>query len=228
VLVGNAVDPNALPAVDPATASEYRRSLGLEGRKVLGFFGSFYEYEGLESLINALPAVIDCSPACTLLLAGAGEAEPAIKAAVARHGLEDNVKLLGRVPHGEIGKCYGVADVMVFPRLPQKLTHMVTPLKPLEAMYLRTVVVASDVGGHRELVRHRDTGMLFEAGNREALTRTLIEVLNDEGLADRLRRKGRQYVVEERLWSHVAQRYHDLYRHLLDGLPLAPAMDRSL
>jgi PEP-CTERM/exosortase A-associated glycosyltransferase len=222
--VGNAVNPDALPPTNPDAIAELRRRLGIQGNKVLGFFGSFYEYEGLELLMDALPAVLTKSPQTSVLLAGGGESERAIKAAILRHGLEHHVKLLGRVPHEEIGKCYGVADVMVFPRLPMKLTHMVTPLKPLEAMYLETVVVASDVGGHRELVRHRETGMLFEAGNQQALADVLVEVLNDSRLADHLLKRGREYVVAERLWPHMAERYRIVYEHLLGGRSVATAM----
>src|ERR1700709_710364 len=46
-----------------------------------------------------------------------------------------------------------------------RLTELVTPLKPLEAMASGRLLVASDVGGHRELIRHGETGLLFKAGN---------------------------------------------------------------
>lgn len=218
VRAGNAVDPTTLPAVDDAAVADYRETLGLDGRQVIGFFGSFYQYEGLELLMEALPGVVEHAPSCVVLLAGGGESEAAVRAAVTRLGLEDHVRLLGRIPHAEIGKCYGLADVMVFPRLSMKLTNSVTPLKPLEAMYLRTAVVASDVGGHRELVDHGETGLLFPAGDRQALTDALVEALTDTSLRERLVRRGREFVVKQRLWSLMAERYRSLYRDILDEL----------
>ena len=60
-----------------------------------------------------------------------------------------------------------LADVLAYPRLPNRLTELVTPLKPLEAMAQGRMFVASDVGGHRELVRDGETGFLFRAGDEE-------------------------------------------------------------
>jgi len=215
-VVGNAINPQALPEVDTVAAARLRESLGLTGKRIIGFFGSFYDYEGLNLLIQSLPAVLQSVPNAVIVLAGGGESESAIQQDVERLGLTSQVRLLGRVPHEQIGDCYGMADVMVFPRLQQRLTDMVTPLKPLEAMYLRTPVVASDVGGHRELIRHETTGMLFEAGNAAALAGQLTRVLSDDRLAAGLIEGGYEYVTTERLWPHMAELYEKLYRQLLE------------
>ena len=64
---------------------------------------------------------------------------------------------------------YELIDVLAYPRLPMRLTELVTPLKPLEAMAQGRMFVASDVGGHRELIRDGETGFLFRAGDAAAL-----------------------------------------------------------
>ena len=56
--------------------------------------------------------------------------------------------------------------MLVYPRLSMRLTELVTPLKPLEAMAQGRLVLASDVGGHRELIRDGETGTLFKAGTQ--------------------------------------------------------------
>ena len=96
-----------------------------------------------------------------LLIIGSGEEETAIGNAIREYGAAGYVHIIERVPHEEIRRYYSVVDVMVFPRLSVRLTEMVTPLKPLEAMSLKKAVLASNVGGHRELVEHDDTGLLF-------------------------------------------------------------------
>jgi glycosyltransferase involved in cell wall biosynthesis len=104
---------------------------------------------------------------------------------------------------------------MVFPRLRDRLTDMVTPLKPLESMYLGACVVASNVGGHRELIRSGTTGLLFEAGSPSALAEALCNALGDNALRASLRANAREYVMSERLWSHMAQKYGALYETLI-------------
>jgi len=221
-VVGNAVNPQSLPTANRARGEALRRSLGLENKKIIGFFGSFYEYEGLELLIESMPRILQSVPDAVVLLAGGGESENAVDRLTEKLGLEASVVRLGRIPHEQIGDCYGISNVMAFPRLKQKLTDMVTPLKPLEAGYLGTPVVASNVGGHLELINHDETGLLFEAGSSNALADALVRVLSDFELAQRLSLDLHRYVMRERLWSHMAERYEHIYRGLLTGDARAP------
>jgi glycosyltransferase involved in cell wall biosynthesis len=111
----------------------------------------------------------------------------------------------------EVDRYYDAIDVLAFPRMPMRLTELVTPLKPLEAMARGKAVVASDVGGHRELVRDGDTGLLHRAGDASALAATLARMLQDTALRDRIQRNGRAFVEKERTWSHNVMRYRDAY-----------------
>ena len=85
--------------------------------------------------------------------------------------MADQVIFTGRVPHAEVQRYYDLIDVLAYPRQPMRLTELVTPLKPLEAMAQGRLFVASDVGGHRELIRDGETGTLFQAGDAAALAR---------------------------------------------------------
>ena len=148
------------PARDEALAAE----MGLAGKQVLGFIGSFYDYEGLDDLIAALPMLQRSHPSVHLLLVGGGPLEDALKAQVERLGIAGAVTFAGRVPHAEVERFYSLMDIMVYPRKSMRLTELVTPLKPLEAMAQGRLVAASDVGGHRELIVDGVTGTLFPAG----------------------------------------------------------------
>jgi glycosyltransferase involved in cell wall biosynthesis len=100
---------------------------------------------------------------------------------------------------------------------------MVTPLKPLEAMAQGRVVVASDVGGHRELIRDRETGSLFEAGNPAALASAVLELLHDRDRAASMRARARRFVETERSWAASVRRYAEVYGPHLNANPYGAA-----
>lgn len=213
-VVPNSVDAGSFAARSPAT-TDMRSRFGLEGMCVLGFIGSFFAWEGLVLLIEALPLILERRKDVRLLLVGGGPDEPAMRAAVARCRVADKVIFAGQVPHREVGAVYDAVDVLAYPRLSMRLTNMVTPLKPLEAMAMRKVFVASDVGGHRELVQDGVTGVLFRAGDRQALAQAALRVTDDAALRQRLITDGLKYVREERTWTRAVSRYIPVYEKLL-------------
>jgi PEP-CTERM/exosortase A-associated glycosyltransferase len=216
-VIPNAVDVDTFEVGGEADP-DLKRRLGLEGCAVVGFIGSFYAYEGLDLLLDALPALLARRPDVRLLLVGGGPQEAALKAQVARLGLQDGVVFTGRVPHQQVQSYYDLVDVLAYPRHAMRLTELVTPLKPLEAMAQGRLFVASDVGGHRELIRHRETGWLFKAGSAQGLVDALDEVLGCRDDWPRLRANGRRFVEAERHWGRSAQGYLAPYRSLAPGL----------
>jgi len=194
-----------------------RRSLRLEGATVLGFAGSFYGYEGLDLLIEAARQMLPRHPQLRLLLVGGGPQEANLKAQAVAAGLQDRVIFTGRVAHAEVQRYYELIDVLAYPRLPIRLTELVTPLKPLEAMAQGRMFVASDVGGHRELVRHGETGFLFSAGNPAALAAALEDVLGRRAQWPQIAAQARRFVEVERTWASSVARYREVYRRALAG-----------
>lgn len=213
-VIPNAVDVERFVCEAPPEP-ELARELGLEGRKVIGFVGSFYGYEGLSLLLQALPGLLRRHPEVAVLLVGGGPQDAALRQAVRELGLGERVRFTGRVPHAEVQRYYRLIDILAYPRLPMRLTELVTPLKPLEAMAQKQIFVASDVGGHRELVRHGETGMLFRAGDPEALGTCLSELLATPALWPRLRENGRHFVEAERTWRDSVARYEQVYTQAL-------------
>jgi glycosyltransferase involved in cell wall biosynthesis len=154
-------------------------------------------------------------PAIRVLLVGGGFQEEALKRQAAEAGIADRVVFTGRVAHDEVQRYYGLVDVLVYPRHRNRLTDLVTPLKPLEAMAQGRSVVASDVGGHRELIRDGVTGLLFRAGDPASLADTVVRLLGDPALAASLRSNARRFVETERNWGASVRRYRDVYGPLL-------------
>lgn len=220
-VIPNAVDVGAF-AFGCAPDESLRRSLGLEGCTVLGFVGSFYGYEGLHLLLDAAAQLLPQYPELRVLLVGGGLQEQALRKQVALLGLDDRVIFAGRVPHGEVARYYNLIDVLAYPRLPIRLTELVTPLKPLEAMAQGRMFVASDVGGHRELVRDGETGVLFRAGDAGALAAAIAGLLDNRQRWPQIRAAARRFVESERTWCNSVARYRDVYARALAarGRPL--------
>lgn len=195
--------------------ADLRRSLGLEGATVVGFAGSFYGYEGLDLLIEAARQMLPRHPRLRLLLVGGGPQESNLRAQAAAAGMQDRVIFTGRVPHADVQRYYELIDVLAYPRLPIRLTELVTPLKPLEAMAQGRMLVASDVGGHRELIRHGETGFLFRAGDPAALAAAIEDVLVRRSLWPQVRMQARRFVEVERTWAASVACYRDVYRRAL-------------
>lgn len=213
-VVPNAVGPARLRAPKPKDQELVDR-FRLSGRVVLGFIGSFYHYEGLDLLIEALPAIRQRHPAVNLLLVGGGPMDEQLRRQVAERGLGDAVHFVGRVPHAEVERYYDLIDVLVFPRRRIRLTELVTPLKPVEAMAEGRLVVASDVGGHRELIDDGRTGFLFPADDTGALAQRVQEVIAAIDRHGPVREAGRRFVAEERIWPVTAAAYAPVYEGLL-------------
>src|SRR4029077_20302218 len=113
----------------------------------------------------------------------------------------------GRIPRDRIPSVFSVVDVLAYPRYSLRLTALVTPLKPLEAMAVGRALVASDVGGHRELIRHGHTGLLVPAGDASALAATLAGLLDNESLRRTLGRQARDWVRDQHSWPKTTAVY---------------------
>jgi len=213
-VIPNAVDASKFTPVGPKDA-ELEEKLNLKAKKVIGYLGSFYAYEGLMLLVSAMPGILRRMPDARLLLVGGGSQREALEARVEELGIGHAVIMTGRVPHAEIDRYYSLVDVLAYPRLHMRLTDLVTPLKPLEAMALKKPVVASDVGGHRELIRDGETGILFKAGDEASLIEATVKLLGDPALWPRITEAGRKYVDEERTWARSVARYKSVYERLL-------------
>lgn len=213
-VIPNAVNANAFPPIEQKD-TDLARELGLQDKIVLGFAGSFYAYEGLEFLVDTMPKLKEAMPNIALLLVGGGPREDALKEAVARHGLEDKVVFTGRVPHSEVRRFYSVADIMIYPRHSIRLTETVTPLKPLEAMAMSRLVLASNIGGHRELIEDGKTGRLFRADDPEDLVRVCAEMVHSQSSWPALKTAGRDFVENVRNWRNSVARYEDVYSRAL-------------
>jgi PEP-CTERM/exosortase A-associated glycosyltransferase len=207
-----AVVPNGVGAewLEPrARAIDLAVRLRLGEGPVFGYIGSFSRYEGLPFLIEAMPELLGRVPGARLLLVGGGRDEQAVRAAAREAGAA--VLVPGRVPQEQVRDFYTLVDVFVLPRRRIRLTELVTPLKPLEAMAMGIPVLASDIGGHAEIVSDGETGLLFKAESPESLVEQAGRLGRDPELRGQLGAGGRRWVESERTWERIVARYLPIY-----------------
>lgn len=215
----NGVDLEFFGSPSPADAS-LADELGVAGKDVIGYIGSFYDYEGLDDLIAALPLMHSDAH---LLLVGGGPMEQSLRLQSEASSAANRIHFVGRVPHDEVERYYSLVDILAYPRKRMRLTELVTPLKPLEAMAQGRLVAASDVGGHRELIRNGDTGILFTADAPSNLADALDNMFANRPDWPAMRSRAREFVDKERSWLKNIHRYEPVYHSLLQqkGIPRA-------
>lgn len=218
-VIPNAVNVDSFNLASPPDRA-LQAKLGLEGCTVIGFIGSFYAYEGLDLLMAAVPDLVRARPDVKILLVGGGVQEANLRQQALNLGMADKVVFAGRVPHQDVTRYYDLINVLAYPRHPMRLTELVTPLKPLEAMAQGQLFVASDVGGHKELIEHNKTGVLFKAGSADALAQALLDLLNNPTLWPFLKTNGREFVENVRNWKNSVANYVEPYQQLLNGKTL--------
>ncbi len=201
---------------EPAPRDEsLAAELGIGKGPVIGFIGSFYDYEGLDDLIAAMPSLIERHPDARLLLVGGGPMAEALQAQAEDSPAAAAIRFTGRVPHGEVERYYALTDVMAYPRKKSRLTDLVTPLKPLEAMAQMKLVAASDVGGHRELVTDGETGVLFAPDDARACAEALAKLIDRREEWAAIRDAAKAHVRLHHDWHRNAKRYQVIYQALL-------------
>ena len=213
-IIPNAVDIKKFTFGQKADP-KLKQELGLQDKIVLGFISSFYAYEGIPLLLDSLPEILKHQPNVRLLLVGGGPQEHKIKDKVKQLQLESYVIFTGRVSHDQVQNYYNQVDIFVYPRLSMRLTELVTPLKPLEAMAQGRLVIASDVGGHKELIKDQENGVLFKANDVGSLATCVLDLLGRSQQWDKMRQAGRDYVEQDRNWPKSVGNYKQVYSQLL-------------
>ncbi len=193
---------------DHTLVGEYK----LENNVVLGFIGSFYKYEGLEDLIKAFVQIHKQRPEAKLLLIGGGTEESKLHRLVPAD-LNNQIIFTGKVPHESILDYYSIIDIFVYPRRKMRLTDLVTPLKPLEALAMKKFVVGSDVGGIKELLEGSNSGLLFRAGDIEDLISKVVVVIDRVGEDEKTRDSEDEKFISDRDWENIVKGYIGVYNN---------------
>ena len=207
--VPNGVDAEAFAPMP--RDEQLAAAFGLKDDVVMGFIGSLYRYEGIAWLVRAAAELRRRGSRFRVLIVGLGEEMQEIQTAIRQINGQDFVRTVGQVPHDQIRRYYSLMDVMVYPRRHIRLTELTTPLKPLEAMAQGKAVLASDVGGIRELVEPEIPCLLFQPDDVEDFCDKATKLLCCEHFRRDVGERGRRMALREKDWKVLARRYEAVY-----------------
>ncbi|WP_353979043.1 glycosyltransferase [Salinicola endophyticus] len=212
-VVPNAVDAKLFrPAISDTNVA---RELQLPPSvPVIGYAGSAVAYEGLELLLDALARLKQKGQEFVFVLVGDGKVIESVKSKAKALGIDAHCRFTGRVPFDQVSRYLSCMDIMPIPRLSSAVTEMVSALKPLEAMAMGKAVVLSDVSPHKVMAGNGERAQLFNKDDAEDLCRVIKLLIDEPERRSELGRAARQWVEQERTWSHVTSRYADALQQL--------------
>ena len=170
-------------------------------------------------LLHAIADLVQRGHDVRGLIVGDGAERAQLVEGAASLGIADRVVFTGRVPREEVLRYYSLIDVFVAPRTADRVSQLVTPLKPFEAMAAARAVVVSRVEALREIVQDGITGLTFEPEDAQDLASVLEPLIHNAERRRALGLAARRWVCEHRTWQQVGERYRRLYESmgLLDG-----------
>jgi glycosyltransferase involved in cell wall biosynthesis len=189
--------------------------LNIENKIVLGFVGSFVQYEGLEYIVDAVEILVNKGRKdIVALMVGDGTVWQEIRDRVTNKDLDKYFIFTGRIPHDEVEKYYSLVDIAPLPRKGLPVCEMVSPLKPFEAMAMEKVVLSSDVAALAEIIKDGYNGVLFKKDNIEDLAIKIELLMDDSKLREKLGKQAREWVIKERDWKIITKKLNDIYTNL--------------
>ncbi len=202
-------------ALEPPPDALVRPPLAEDRPLELLFVGRLVERKGVETIVRALPRVLERRRA-RLTVVGEGEWAPVIRETVTRAGVESHVRMTGQIPATELGRMYSDADIFVLPAVvDRKGDTEGLGVVLLEAMRFGRPVIASAVGGIPDIVRDGQTGWLVEPGNAGALARRILAVADQPSTSRLVAQRGREWVGERFALPRIATDLIDCYREAI-------------
>jgi glycosyltransferase involved in cell wall biosynthesis len=208
-VVPNGVDPSVFKPME--VSDNFRRSLGIENKHYVLFVGNLILRKGVHFLIDAARYVVRDESDVAFLIVGDGPLLNFLISYSAKLGVRRNFIFLGNVYDDVLPVIYNCADVFVLPSL-QEGQGMVL----LEAQACGKPVVAFNVGGVSECVKHGETGLLVEPDSTE-LGRAILTLLRDESLRVKMGAFGRRFICKNFSWDVCAERMFDVYLEALEA-----------
>ena len=212
-IVPNAVNLKEPESESPELLSQVKAKLS--GSAVVGYIGSLRDLEGVDLTADAVALLREQGVDAKLFVLSSEAGQSELLAHCERIGIGEHAHIVGPVPHEQVAPFYELIDVFVVSRPDARVTRLVTPLKPFEAMRSGRALVMSDLPALAEIVEDGKTGRLYPAGDVNSLSAVIRELLEDESQRSAMGDAASEWVTSERTWSKVIEGTIDVYQRLL-------------
>ncbi|MHB1127156.1 MAG: glycosyltransferase family 4 protein [Bacillota bacterium] len=166
----------------------------------------------------ALPWLLERDRRFFLLYAGDGEQRERLEQVIGEQGLEKRVRLLGAVDQQTMRDYYALSDVVLIPSVHSAGVEEATSIAALEGMAAGLPVVASNIGGLAEIIRHRETGWLVPERDPSALAEAVLTLVRDQQLRENVGRQARDYIVTHHSHTSATRLYLEAYEKAIKSL----------
>ncbi len=208
-IIPGGIDINRFHTRDPKRDARVRLGWPTD-RPILLAVRRLVRRMGLENLLEAMQTVVRRTPEALLLIGGKGPLAAELQGRIHQHGLQANVRLLGRIEEEDLPFAYRAADATVVPSQALEGFGMIT----LESLASGTPVFVTPVGGLPEIVQPFAPGCVFASTETQAIASVLGEVFaGTQTLPGE--RACRDYAVRNYAWPLIAERLCTVYREAL-------------
>ena len=181
---------------------------------VVGYIGSLREMEGVDLTAKAVAKLRERGHDVRFFVLTGESGQSDLRKLCGSLGIDNSTVVLGPVPHEEVAQFYSLIDIFVVSRPDSRVTQLVTPLKPFEAMAMGRTVVASKLAALEEIIQHQKTGLLYQPDDLEDLSRSIEKCIEDPVLREQLGKGAHEWVMKNRTWDIVVKNTLDVYKNL--------------
>lgn len=210
VVIENTPDVNffsSLP-LDEEIIAQYRNEF------VISYIGGFGgKHRGLDTVIEAMPAIRKEIPNARLLLVGKGSIKPLLEKMVAERSLNGRVTFIDWQPFEKVPSYVALSAICLVPHQSNPHTEATSPHKLFQYMLMGKPVVVSTCKPLRRVVEETGSGLIFQAGNSDSLARTVVQ-LKDEEMRRRLGEAGQRAVLKKYNWGQTSRKLLRVYEQL--------------
>lgn len=185
--------------------------------------GRFAEKKGFKYLIDAMPIILHEFPKAKLVLVGYGPKEAELKSQVKNLNLEDQIIFVGGQSRSDLSRYYATADIFIGPSIIAEGGDTEgQPAAFIEAMASKTAIVASDVGGIKDMVANGETGLLIPQKDPNQIAKAVVNLCKDDALKQQLEEKGKEHIIKFFRWESVAKQYMGIYEGIEKNMKPSP------
>lgn len=207
-LIPNGVDMSMFKSTDDKET--FKKNLNIEEKRIIISVSRLTPKNGIDYLIRAFPEILARFSDTRLILLGGGKQEEEIKKLKRELGVQDKITLIDHVPHAEIKKYLSIADVFIRPSLDEGFG-----IAFIEAMACGIPVIGTNVGGIPDIIKNNENGIIIEPRNEKQIINSILNLLNNKDLAEKLSAKGHEYVKKQFNWDNIYKKMKSVYEEVI-------------